>query len=152
MYAVDSFSIIAAVTYRYEVLSDDDPFAQLVKERGHAVSHCGPIGDTPVDLFPICTPHPDPLSWMFMNHLVVQHPPSWFPGTFFLWKAQEYSQIVQQMQDYPFDGVQRQMVCMVIMTERTDKDRRNSKTFFPLLPPWASASRSQQNSRRVRWH
>jgi len=60
MYAVDSFStsIIVAITYGYEVLSDDDPFAQLVKEMGHAASHCGPIGGTPVDLFPICTPHP----------------------------------------------------------------------------------------------
>jgi len=60
MYVVDSFStsIIAAVTYGYEVLSDDDPFARLVKEMGHAVSHCGPIGGTPVDLFPICTSHP----------------------------------------------------------------------------------------------
>jgi len=43
-------------------------------------------------------------------------------------------------------------VCIVIMTELTAIDRRNSKTFFPLLPPWASASRSQRDFRRARWH
>ena len=62
MYVVDSFSIIAAITYRYEVLSNNNPFAQLVKERDHAISHCGPIGGTPVDLFPICISHPNSLS------------------------------------------------------------------------------------------
>jgi len=51
---------------------------------------------------------------MFINHLVEQHLPSWFPGIFFSWKAQEYSQIIQQMQDYLFDGVQKQMVYIVI--------------------------------------
>jgi len=79
MYAVDSFSIIAAVTYGYEVLSDDDPFARFVKERGHAVSRWGPIGGTPVDLFPICTSHPDSLSWIILWYSTC-HPGSQQPS------------------------------------------------------------------------
>ena len=56
-HVLDSFStsIVSAIAYGYEVLSDDDPYLQLARESGYALSHCGPPGGTPVDLFPICT-------------------------------------------------------------------------------------------------
>lgn len=43
-------------------------------------------------------------------------------------------------------------VCIVIITELTAIGQGDSKAFLPLLPPWASASRSQWDSRRTRWH
>ena len=54
---LDSFatSIITSITYGQEVLSDDDPYVQLVAEGSIAISQCGTPGSTPVDLFPICT-------------------------------------------------------------------------------------------------
>ena len=56
-HVLDSFStsIVSAIAYGYEVLSDDDPYLQLARGSGYALSHCGPPGGTPVDLFPICT-------------------------------------------------------------------------------------------------
>ena len=111
-HVLDSFStsIVSAIAYGYEVLSDDDPYLQLARESGYALSHCGAPGGTPVDLFPICTSCSVFVSCMLMTLFIVRHLPSWFPGTFFVWKAREYSHTIQQMQNYPFDEVRRQMV------------------------------------------
>lgn len=51
---LDSFAT-SSITYGQEVLSDDDPYVQLVAEGSIAISQCGTPGSTPVDLFPICT-------------------------------------------------------------------------------------------------
>lgn len=87
-----STSIIISITYGHEILSDDDPYVQLAAENRYVITHCGTPGGTPVDLFPI-----------------LQYLPSWFPGTFFAWKARESSHIARQMQTEPFDTVRRQM-------------------------------------------
>lgn len=83
-YVFDSFStsIISAVVYGYEVLSDDDPYLQLSRESGYALSHCGPPNGTPVDLFPICMSR-SILAIHVCSLLIVRYLPSWFPGTFF---------------------------------------------------------------------
>ncbi len=41
------------VAYGHEILSDDDPYIEIAKNSGHALTHCGPPGNTPIDLFPI---------------------------------------------------------------------------------------------------
>ncbi|KAJ3574043.1 hypothetical protein NP233_g2018 [Leucocoprinus birnbaumii] len=87
-----STSIIMSIAYGHEILSDDDPYVQIAADSGYSLSHCGPAGSTPVDLFPI-----------------LQHLPSWFPGTFFAWKAREFNQHIRRLYEYPFSEVQRQM-------------------------------------------
>lgn len=41
------------VVYGHQILSNDDPHIKMAEEGAHALSHCGPPGGTPVDLFPL---------------------------------------------------------------------------------------------------
>lgn len=52
----DSFatSIVLHIAYGHEILSEDDPYVQITADSSYAITHCGPPGGTPVDLFPIC--------------------------------------------------------------------------------------------------
>ncbi len=44
------------VAYGHEIVSDDDPYVEIAKDSGYALTHCGPPGGTPVDMFPIRRP------------------------------------------------------------------------------------------------
>lgn len=98
------------ITFGHEIVSDDDPYLEIARESGHALSHCGPIGSTPVDLFPFrkyvvfgfC------LCWLIT--VAVEHMPSWFPGTYFAEKARKFKASVRRLHEFPFSEVQRQMV------------------------------------------
>ncbi|KAF5347272.1 hypothetical protein D9756_009969 [Leucocoprinus leucothites] len=88
-----SAAIIIRIAYGHEIKSDDDPYIKIVEDTGHAVTHCGPPGSTPVDLFPI-----------------LQYFPSWFPGTYFAEKAREFNKYIRALHEYPFSQVRKQMV------------------------------------------
>lgn len=64
-----STAIIMQVAFGHEVVSDDDPYLEIARQCAYAVSNCGPIGNTPVDLFPLreCSKI-QPLLSMFAKH------------------------------------------------------------------------------------
>jgi hypothetical protein len=45
--------MIMQVAFGHEVVSDDDPYLEIARQGGYALTNCGPIGNTPVDLFPL---------------------------------------------------------------------------------------------------
>lgn len=50
-------SIAVRIAYGHDMfLETDDTYNELIRAHDHNMTHCGPIGATPVDLFPIRTP------------------------------------------------------------------------------------------------
>ncbi|KXN91602.1 O-methylsterigmatocystin oxidoreductase [Leucoagaricus sp. SymC.cos] len=86
-----STSIIMRITYGHEIVSDNDHYMKIAEDSGYALTHCGPAGATPVDLFPI-----------------LQYFPSWFPGTFYADKAREFNRYIRALHEYPFADVVKQ--------------------------------------------
>ncbi len=111
-----STAIIMQVTFGHEIVSDNDPYLELAWESGYAVTHCGPIGNTPVDLFPVrkCTQNHCSHD-VGLKQSTVEYLPSWFPGTHFAQKAREFRSCVRRLHDFPFSEVQRQMVGMYLV-------------------------------------
>ncbi|KAJ3574049.1 hypothetical protein NP233_g2020 [Leucocoprinus birnbaumii] len=87
-----STSIIIRIAYGHEIKSDDDPYIKIAEDSGYALTHCGPPGGTPIDLFP-----------------ALQHFPSWFPGTYFAGKAREFNKYIRALHEYPFAEVRKEM-------------------------------------------
>lgn len=49
--------IVAQIAYGHDMFLDtDDTYNELIRANNYNVTHCGPIGGTPVDLFPIRAP------------------------------------------------------------------------------------------------
>ncbi|KAG7094717.1 hypothetical protein E1B28_005537 [Marasmius oreades] len=80
------------VVYGHQVKSDDDAFMQLANSFVDAASNSGPIGNTPVDLFP----------WL-------RYFPSWFPGTYYAKKARSWYKTIRKIYDIPVECVQVEM-------------------------------------------
>ncbi len=130
------------IAYGHQILSDDDPYVDIAKGSGHALSHCGPPGNTPVDLFPfrMCSPlYPNTAQ---LTHFVVQYFPSWFPGAFFAGRAREFKVAIRRMHDYPYDEVRKEMVSPSFLPQMFQcrlstlkKGRGKSKTFLPFISP-----------------
>ncbi|KAF9446806.1 cytochrome P450 [Macrolepiota fuliginosa MF-IS2] len=86
-------SVVVRIAFGHDMYSENDPnYADLAQKNGEAFTLCGPPGSTPVDLFP-----------------VLQHFPSWFPGTFFAYRARGFYPSIRRLWDYPFVQVQQQM-------------------------------------------
>ncbi|KAF9442288.1 cytochrome P450 [Macrolepiota fuliginosa MF-IS2] len=87
-------SVVVRIAFGHDMDSENDPnYDDLVRGNGDALTTCGPPGGTLVDLFP-----------------VLQHFPSWFPGTFFANHARKSYSIIRRLHDYPLAQVQRQML------------------------------------------
>lgn len=81
-----STSVIIEASYGHRIEdSATDRFLEIAGACGEASARCGPPGSTPVDLFPI-----------------LQHFPSWFPGTFYGTVAKESWQAFRDLREYPF--------------------------------------------------
>ncbi|TFK32217.1 cytochrome P450 [Crucibulum laeve] len=87
-----SAAIIMQIAYGHQIVKDDDPYIQIAKDTGYALSSCGPPGSTPVDLLPF-----------------LQYMPSWFPGTYYANQARKLHHIIRRLHEYPFDAVKKQM-------------------------------------------
>ncbi|KAG6875958.1 hypothetical protein C0993_006581 [Termitomyces sp. T159_Od127] len=87
-----STSIIMQVAYGHRITSDEDPYINLTKEASYALGNAGPPGNTPIDFFPI-----------------LQHLPSWFPGTYYAGFARAQNGTIKRLYDYPFDKVKAEM-------------------------------------------
>ncbi|KAG7094714.1 hypothetical protein E1B28_005534 [Marasmius oreades] len=85
-----TISNIMRVTYGHQVKSDDDVFMHLGQVFTYAISNSGPIGNTPVDLFP----------WL-------RHFPSWFPGTYYATLARSCYSTIRMMYDIPIELVMK---------------------------------------------
>ncbi|KAF9446807.1 cytochrome P450 [Macrolepiota fuliginosa MF-IS2] len=87
-------SVIVRIAFGHDMASENDPnYDDIVQRNSVTLTQCGPPGGTVVDLFPI-----------------LQHFPSWFPGTFFANRAREFHSIVRRLHDYPLAQVQQQML------------------------------------------
>lgn len=49
-----STAIIMEIGYGHQIVSNDDPYLKMADDASRATAESGPIGGTPVDLFPIC--------------------------------------------------------------------------------------------------
>lgn len=54
------------VVFGHEVLDDNDLYLEIAKDGGSALTNCGPIGNTPVDLFPLR----EWAAYLFCQHLL----------------------------------------------------------------------------------
>ncbi|KAF9262304.1 cytochrome P450 [Marasmius fiardii PR-910] len=86
-------SNIVRVAYGHQVKSDEDVFMQFANVLTDAASNSGPIGNTPVDLFP----------WL-------RYFPSWFPGTYYATVAREqWNGTIRRVYDFSIEFVQAGM-------------------------------------------
>ncbi|ESK90250.1 cytochrome p450 [Moniliophthora roreri MCA 2997] len=85
-------SNIMRAAFGHPIKSDDDIFLKLGMNTSHVMNHSGPPGNTPVDFFP----------WL-------RHFPSWFPGTYYAFKAREGHKTIRQLYDIPIQHVEDQM-------------------------------------------
>ncbi|KAK7041425.1 hypothetical protein VNI00_009291 [Paramarasmius palmivorus] len=87
-----TISNILRVTFGKQIKADDDPFMKLAQDLSRVINNSGPIGNTPVDMFP----------WL-------RHFPSWFPGRYYGNMALAGHKTVRRLHDYPVDFVREQM-------------------------------------------
>ncbi|KAF8992545.1 cytochrome P450 [Cyathus striatus] len=85
-------ALIVKMAYGRDIVSDDDPYISISSEALDNLIKCGPLGSTPVDFMP------------FLRFL-----PSWFPGTYYAYKARSYRLAVLRMHEYPFEAVKREL-------------------------------------------
>lgn len=45
------------VAYGHRIVSNDDPYLKIAEDVNHLATHSGPIGGTPVDMFPFRMSH-----------------------------------------------------------------------------------------------
>ncbi|KAJ8088580.1 hypothetical protein PM082_013823 [Marasmius tenuissimus] len=84
-------STIMRVAFGHQVKSDD-VFTEIADGAAFAFTHCGPLGNTPVDFFP----------WL-------SHFPSWFPGTHYATVARSYYKNIRRLFDVPIEFVRAEM-------------------------------------------
>ncbi|KAF9002128.1 putative O-methylsterigmatocystin oxidoreductase [Cyathus striatus] len=87
-----STEIIVKIAYGMDIISDDDPYIDISATALHSLSSCGSLGSTPVDFIPL-----------------LKYFPSWFPGTYYAFKARSFYPAVRKMHEYPFEAVMRQL-------------------------------------------
>ncbi|KAF9261873.1 cytochrome P450 [Marasmius fiardii PR-910] len=96
-------SNIVRATYGHQVKSDEDIFMQFAEVMANAAYSSGPIGNTPVDLFP----------WL-------RYFPSWFPGTYYATLARkQWYRTIREVHDVSTEFVQAEM-----------KDKSVAKSFM----------------------
>ncbi|KAF9002170.1 cytochrome P450 [Cyathus striatus] len=87
-----STALIVKIAYGKDIDTDDDPYIDIFVKALDSVTACGPLGGTPIDFMP------------FLRYF-----PSWFPGTFYAFKARSFYSDVRKMHEYPFEAVKRQL-------------------------------------------
>uniref|UniRef100_A0A0W0EW71 Putative cytochrome P450 n=1 Tax=Moniliophthora roreri TaxID=221103 RepID=A0A0W0EW71_MONRR len=87
-----TISNIMRAAFGKQIKSDGDPFIKLASDVSSVLNNSGPMGNTPVDMFP----------WL-------RHLPTWFPGTYYASYALANSKIIRRLHDDPFAYVQQQM-------------------------------------------
>ncbi|KAG6887848.1 hypothetical protein C0995_012238 [Termitomyces sp. Mi166 len=80
-----STSIIIQVGYGHQIVSDNDQYLNIAQECCQIAKELGPLGATPVDIFP------------FLRFF-----PSWFPGTYFSNFAQNSFRAFRRLREYPY--------------------------------------------------
>ncbi|TFK33315.1 cytochrome P450, partial [Crucibulum laeve] len=86
-------AITMQIAYGHQINTDEDPYVEITKDVGYAISNSGPPGSTLVDLFP------------FLQYL-----PSCFPGTHYANQARRYRGAIRQLHEFPFEETKRRMV------------------------------------------
>ncbi|KAF8989155.1 cytochrome P450 [Cyathus striatus] len=86
-----SAEIIVKIAYGIDIV-DNDPYLDIAENALISLTSCGSVGGTPVDFLP------------FLRYL-----PSWFPGTYYAFKARSFRPAIIKMHDYPFALVEKQM-------------------------------------------
>ncbi|KAF8977284.1 cytochrome P450 [Cyathus striatus] len=85
-------ALVVKVAYGKDIVSDDDPYIDISNKGLESLTSCGSVGSTPIDFMP------------FLRYL-----PSWFPGTYYAYKARSFRPAVRKMHEYPFDIVKNQL-------------------------------------------
>ncbi|ESK88498.1 cytochrome p450 [Moniliophthora roreri MCA 2997] len=85
-------SNIMRAAFGHQIKSNDDPFLELGKAVSYALNNSGPIGNTPVDLFPL-----------------LRYFPSWFPGVHYGTLARSNFPTIRKLHEVTIDFVQRRM-------------------------------------------
>ncbi|KAF8989156.1 cytochrome P450 [Cyathus striatus] len=86
-------STIVKMTYGMDISENDsDPYLKISEKALSSLTVCGSVGSTPVDFLP------------FLRYF-----PSWFPGTYYAFKARSFQAAIREMHEYPFEEVKRQM-------------------------------------------
>ncbi|KNZ77801.1 O-methylsterigmatocystin oxidoreductase [Termitomyces sp. J132] len=87
-----STSLITEIVYGYRPQVSNDPFLQIIDDCSRAAVESGPMGGTPIDLFPI-----------------LRYFPAWFPGTYYATYARKASRHFKRLIEFPYEHVKSQM-------------------------------------------
>ncbi|KAF9002125.1 cytochrome P450 [Cyathus striatus] len=90
-FQIFSTSFIIKITYGIDI-SKDDPYIDISNRGLSSLTSCGPVGNTPVDFLP------------FLRYF-----PSWFPGTYYAFRARSLRSAVRGMHEYLFEAVKQQL-------------------------------------------
>lgn len=86
-------AIVVRIGFGHDMFREADPvYDTLATKHKYTISHCGPVGATPVDLFP------------FLRFF-----PSWFPGTLYANRARSFVSFVRKVHDYPVEKIRQQL-------------------------------------------
>ncbi|KAJ6600942.1 cytochrome P450, partial [Mycena vulgaris] len=83
--------VITQIVAGHRITSDDDSYLRMSKAVFETMSRTGPPGSSPLDFFPI-----------------LQHFPSWFPGTSHVGSAKIWRPKLRELHDYPVETVKKQ--------------------------------------------
>ncbi|KAF8989158.1 cytochrome P450 [Cyathus striatus] len=84
-------ALVIKIVYGMD-LADNDPYLDITEKALISATSCGAAGGTPIDFIPL-----------------LRYLPSWFPGTYYAFKARSFRTAIRKMHEYPFEFVQRQM-------------------------------------------
>ncbi|KAG6860651.1 hypothetical protein C0995_009016 [Termitomyces sp. Mi166 len=87
-----STSLITDIVYGYQLQESNDPYLEIIDGCSRAAVESGPMGGTPIDLFPI-----------------LRNFPSWFPGTYYANYARRASYHFRRLIEFPYEHVKSQM-------------------------------------------
>ncbi|KAF9002118.1 cytochrome P450 [Cyathus striatus] len=90
-FQIFSTSFIIKITYGIDI-SKDDPYIDISNRGLSSFTSCGPVGNTPVDFLP------------FLRYF-----PSWFPGTYYAFRARSLRSAVRGVHEYLFEAVKQQL-------------------------------------------
>jgi hypothetical protein len=111
-------SVILQVAYGFRLEDSDTEYIDITAGVSHALGNCGSGGGTPIDIFPFCQ-SPSYRSTVKINRtLLVEHMPSWFPGTYYANFARACQKYVYALHDVPYERVEKDMVRPVNVCNR----------------------------------
>lgn len=104
-------AIITRIAFGYHLTSGEDVYLDIARNATDVVEATGSPGGSLVDFFPFRKYGTQTILLVSIKFYIVQHFPSWFPGTHCVNVARRGRPAVRRLHDFPLSQVQEQLVC-----------------------------------------